>query len=347
MSEIRIGIVGAGANTVAQHIPRLQAIEGCTIVSVSNRSRASAERVAQQFGIPTVYERWQDLITAPDTDAIVVGTWPYLHCPAVLAALAAGKHVLCEARMALDAAEAHAMSMVASLHPQLVTQVVPSPVTLRVDRTVQRLIAEGYLGDLLAIEVRDGNAFLDREAPLHWRQNRDLSGVNILTLGIWYEALMRWVGEAHRVMAMGRIFTPMRRDADGIQRAVRVPEHVDIIADMACGAQAHLRFSSVTGHAGPGEIWLFGSAGTLRFSAGALWGGRRGDPALEEIAIPAAEAGRWRVEEEFIGAIRGSEPVTHTPFATGVKYMEFTEAVARSIATGGAVVLPLALNGAA
>jgi predicted dehydrogenase len=341
MKEIRIGIIGAGANTVAKHIPGLQAIAGCRIVSVCNRSRASSERVAQQHGIPTVYDTWSELVAADDTDAIVIGTWPYLHAPATIAALAAGKHVLCEARMARNAAEAYAMRDAAQARPQLVAQLVPSPYTLGVDATIRRLIAEGYLGDLLAIRVRDGSAFIDRDAPLHWRQDFDLSGYNILSMGIWYEALLRWVGEATRVTAMGRTFTTMRRDASGALRAVRVPEHVDIIAAMACGAQAHLQFSSVTGLGGPTEAWLFGSEGTLHFSGGKLMGGRRSATALAPIDIPPHEVGGWRVEEEFVDAIRGVAPVTHTTFDTGVKYMEFTEAVGRSIATGAAAPLPL------
>jgi predicted dehydrogenase len=341
METIRIGVVGAGANTTAKHIPGLQAIEGCQIVSVCNRSRESSERVARQFNIPKTYDSWQELVDAPDSDAIAIGTWPYLHSRVTLAALAAGKHVLCEARMAMNAQEARAMRDAARAQPQLVAQVVPSPMTLRVDATIKRLIAEGYLGDILAIEVREGNAFLDREAPLHWRQDFDLSGFNVMALGIWYEAVMRWVGEATRVMAQGKTFVRMRKEAGGAMRAVRVPEHLDVLADMACGAQAHIRMSNVSGLAGPAAAWLFGSAGTLRFSENRLYGGRRGDSALAEIAIPDAEAGGWRVEEEFVNAIRGREPVTHTSFEDGVKYMEFTEAVARSMASSAAVALPL------
>jgi predicted dehydrogenase len=341
MSTIRIGIVGAGANTTAKHIPGLRAIEGCQIVSVSNRSRESSERVARQFDIPKTYDTWQELVAAPDSDAIVIGTWPYLHSRVTQAALAAGKHVLCEARMAMNAQEARAMRDAERAQPHLVAQVVPSPMTLRVDATIRRLLAEGYLGDILAIEVRDGNAFLDREAALHWRQDFDLSGLNVMTLGIWYEALMRWVGEATRVLAHGKTFVRMRKDAGGIMHALRVPEHLDVIADMACGAQAHFQVSAITGLAGPADVRLFGSAGTLRFSENRLYGGRPGDSKLVEIAIPETEAGGWRVEEEFVNAIRGREVVTHTSFEDGVKYMEFTEAVARAMASGAAVALPL------
>jgi predicted dehydrogenase len=57
--------------------------------------------------------------------------------------------------------------------------------------------------------------------------------------------------------------------------------------------------------------------------------------------IPVVNRGKWRVEEEFINAIRGEEKITHTPFDIGVQYMEFTEAVTRSAQTGQAVALPL------
>jgi predicted dehydrogenase len=337
MHKIRIGIVGAGANTITMHIPNLQAIPGVKIVSLCNRSHESSARVADQFGIPAIYDDWQELVAAPDTDAVVIGTWPYLHCRATVAALAAGKHVLCEARMAMNLQEALAMRDAARARPRLVAQVVPAPYTFGVDEAIQHLIAEQYLGEVLAVNLRDGNRFLDRESPIHWRQDADLSGYNVLSMGIWYECLMRWVGEATRVMAMGRVFVKQRRDEHGHLRAVRVPEHLDVIADMACGAQAHLQFSAVTGQAGPTEVSLFGSTGTLRFVNGELLGAQLNDSGLGAIAIPDHERGTWRVEAEFIGAIRGEEQVRLTSFETGVKYMAFIEAVAQSLASGTSV----------
>ena len=155
--------------------------------------------------------------------------------------------------------------MLLSQNHTSVTQIVPSPFTLRVDNTVKRLITEGYIGDLLAIEVRAGGEFLDPDTPLHWRENFDLSGLNIMSMGIWYEGLIRWVGEATRVVAMGKTFVKMRKDDNGLMRPVRIPEHVDIIADMACGAQMHVQVSNVAGLAGTPEGLLFGSSGTLRF----------------------------------------------------------------------------------
>ncbi|HEU0006620.1 MAG TPA: Gfo/Idh/MocA family oxidoreductase [Terriglobia bacterium] len=336
-NPIRIGIVGAGANTRSRHIPNLKAQAGVEIVSVCNRSRESAERVAKEFGIPRTCQHWKELVESADIDAVVIGTWPYLHCPVTLAALAAGKHVLTEARMAMNAAEARSMLEASRRNSCLVTQVVPSPYTLKVDRTVQKLLAEGFVGELQALEVRaNAPSFLDRASPLHWRHDRDLSGLNILGMGIWYEAVMRWVGEAKSVRAMTRVSVRQRKDSSGLIKAVSVPDHVDILAEMACGAQAHFQFSAVTGLAPGPDVWLFGSEGTLRYDASSekLSGARRGEAALHEIAIPVELSIGWRVEEEFINSIRGVEKVKFTTFEDGLKYMQFTEAVSSSGASG-------------
>ena len=342
--RIRIGIVGAGRNVRARHVPGFQAIPGVEIVSVCNRSRESGERAAAEFGIPTVYDNWLDLVESDDTDAVCIGTWLNMHASITLAALENDKHVLTEARMSASADEARAMLDASRAAPHLVAQVVPAPFTLPVDRTVQDMISEGYLGDLVAVEMRvTQRGFADADAPLTWRQDANLSGFNIMFMGIWYETLMRWIGPATSVMAMTKTVVKRRRGADGVARAVGVPDHVDVLCEMACGAQAHMRFSAVTGLAPGGEIWLYGSQGTLRLdtTTGALSGGRRGDEGLTDIAIPEAKKSSWRVEEEFINAIRGIEPVTHTTFEAGVQYMEFTEAVARSARSGRTVWLPL------
>src|SRR6202035_3509498 len=119
--SIRIGLIGAGANTRLRHIPGLRAIEGIDIVAVCNRRPESAQAVAREFGIARICEHWEQLVADPDVDAVVIGTWPYLHCPITIAALRAGKHVLTEARMSMNAAEAHEMLREARSRPALVT----------------------------------------------------------------------------------------------------------------------------------------------------------------------------------------------------------------------------------
>ena len=341
---IRIGYVGAGANTRLRHLPGFAAIDGVESVSVANRSRASGQRVADEFGLSTVYDSWVDLIDADDTNAICIGTWPYMHKTLVLASLEAGKHVMTEARMTMNSADARDMLAASLACPELVTQIVPAPHTLRVDSTIRDMIADGYFGDVLSadITVHQGG-FVDCEGELHWRHNRDLSGNNIMQMGIWYEAIMRWFGHAEAVTAVGRVNVKQRTGWDGGLAHISIPDHVEIIIEFASGPVARLRISTVTGLAPADAVWIFGSEGTAHVDSSTmtLRAGQRGDSELSEVEIPEEKQGGWRVEEEFINAIRGVEPITHTNFFDGVRYMEFTDAVTISMQTGERVTLPL------
>jgi predicted dehydrogenase len=94
-------------------------------------------------------------------------------------------------------------------------------------------------------------------------------------------------------------------------------------------------------------IHLYGTEGALQYDLlhDRIQGankrmGKKGDD-MVEIPIPADKARSWRVEADFVDAIRLGTPVTLTDFATGVAYMEFTEAVASSADEGTAVELPL------
>jgi predicted dehydrogenase len=344
---IRVGVVGAGANTRLHHIPKLKKIDGVEIVTVANRSRASSEKVAKEFGIPRVHDNWQELVNDPQINAVVIGTWPYMHCPITLAALAAGKHVLTEARLAMNAAEARQMLAASRARPNLVTQVVPGPPTFAADPMVMHLLGDGYIGELQSIDLRVPSGFMNRDAPMHWRMDRDYSGMNIMSMGIWYESISRWVGSAKAVMARTRTAVAYRVDKErGEGRSVTVPDHVEVLADLANGAIARLHWSSVAGFMPGPEVWLYGSEGTLRLEQRGrdnllLSGGRRGDKEMAPIEIPADKTYHWRVEEEFIGAIRGQEQVRRTSFVDAVNYMDFTEAVHISSREGRRVYLPL------
>ena len=150
---LRVGLVGAGENTRRRHIPGLRAVAGVEIVGVANRTAESTERVARDLGIEVRYPDWKSLVADKSLDAVVIGTWPNLHCEVTCAALAAGKHVLCEARMARDLAEARQMKAVAEAHPNQVAMLVPSPFGLECDPEVSGLLYGNLIGDLREIVV--------------------------------------------------------------------------------------------------------------------------------------------------------------------------------------------------
>lgn len=348
-APIRVGLIGAGGNTTSRHIPGLLEQENVRIVAVANRSRASGQAVADAFDIPKVHDDWRSLLADGEIDAVCIGTWPYVHSTLTVAALEAGKHVLCEARMAMDHADAKTMLAASLRRPDLVAQIVPAPHTLAFDQAIRRMIADGAIGDLIALDARiaANRSYPDGAGSVHWRQDRALSGMNVMNMGIWYEAMMRWVGPARTVMAVGQSVVPYRLDAEGRRTPMEIPDHVDVIGEMELGGQMRFNVSAVLGHAPDlADVHLFGTEGALRLrqpvgGALELTGGKRGAKELKPARIRKAERGGWRVEAEFVNAIRGIEPVTHTDFQTGVRYMEWTEAVTRSLRSGAAVRLPL------
>ena len=341
--EIRVGLIGAGGNVRNRHIPGFQKVEGLEIVAVANRSVESGRAIADQFDIPRVYGSWQELLEDDDINAVCIGTWPYMHKTMTIAALESGKHVLTEARMANTAEEAKAMLEASRKYPDLVCQLTPTSTTYKIDRIIQRLVSEGFLGELLSVEVQAlQNRFADFGGDLHWRHDRELSGYNTLNIGAAYESMMRWFGRGTNVMAMSKIHVPYRRNSKGDLVSVSIPDHVDILYELANNAQVLMRMSATTGHSTGNLMWFYGTEGTIYVDQKQnVFGGRQDEDGLSEIENPSESQAYYRVEEEFSNAIRGVEQITMVPFETGVHYIEWSEAVSRSAQTRKMVTLPL------
>jgi predicted dehydrogenase len=341
--KIRVGIVGAGGIVGSVHVPGLRKLPNVEIVAVANRSLESSERAAKEFGIPHAYADWQQLLAAKGIDAVLIGTWPYMHRAVTLAALDSGRHVLCQARMANDAGEARDMLAASRRHSNLVCQLVPSSGTYRIDRALRTLLADGRVGDVLSVEVQMlQRGFANLGGEMDWRHDPELSGINVLNVGGTYESVMRWLGPGDRVIAKTRVQIPTRRDERGETRKATIPDHVEVLYELGNGAPAHMKFSETTGLSRGNEIWIFGSEGTIRVDDSQnIFVGRRGDRELAAYPNPPEAQARHRVEEEFVNAIRGLEQVKMNTFEIGVRYMEWTEAIYRSAESGRAVSLPL------
>jgi len=336
-------MIGAGTNLRTVQIPGFRRIPGCEILAVANRTLESSQRVADEFNIPRAYADWEELLDDDRIDAVSIGTWPYMHRTLTLAALERGKHVLTQARMANTAQEARDMLEASLRHPDLVCQLVPTSQTYRIDNVLKRMIGDGFLGEILSVEAqRLQSRFRQVDGDLDWRHDERYSGYNMLTIGASYEAMMRWLGRGNRVMAMSKIHVPFRRNARSELTPVTIPDHVNILYELANGAQVHMRASETTGLSTGNQTWIHGSDGTIYVDRRQnIFAGRRGDSELAQVPNPQSEQAFYRVPEEFINAIRGIEEITMATFATGVHYMEWTEAVYRSSQTGRAVYLPL------
>ncbi|MFO7725849.1 MAG: Gfo/Idh/MocA family oxidoreductase [Oceanipulchritudo sp.] len=329
--ETGIGFVGAGNNTRLRHLPGFAEIPGVKLVTVANRSEASGRAVAEAFGIPEVAGSWEDVVHHPEVDAVCIGTWPYLHAEVTTAALAAGKHVLTEARMAADLAGAQAMVEASREHPERVAQIVPSPFTLDLDRTVMELIGSGSIGAIREIFIEHAHGGLvDPEVPLGWRQDRRYSGVNMLTMGIYHEVIVRWFADPVTLLgAVGRTWVKERVHWEtGRRTPVELPDSLHIHARLGEEVLLNYYFSGVETGPERNQIRLNGSSGSLRVDVGSNTLYRTGDDGTEaEVEVPQEARRGWQVEADFIGSIREGKPVELTSFRDGLRYMAFTEAV--------------------
>lgn len=340
--KIRVGVIGAGANTRKMHLPRFLAIPGVEVVLVCNRSRESSRRVAEEFKIPGIADHWREVAESPAVDAVMIGTWPYLHAEATVAALAAGKHVLTEARMSRNLAEALTMLEASRARPDLVAQIVPAPMSLDVDATVQEILRAGVLGSLHSVSVtHTTRQYIDSSAPLTWRQNYDLSGYNMLSMGIYHEIVQRWLQqEPEWVFADAEVFTKQRSiEPDGELVEVKIPDSVSVLGRLKDGPQLIYHFSAVEAGELRNEMRLNGSRGGLRFDVAANRLYRSENERESEVQISSEVRRGWRVEEDFVNSIRSGASVALTSFQDGVAYMRFTEAVYQSWRTGNRQVL--------
>ena len=119
---MRIGVIGAGLMGTTHARILSAAVSGAEVVAISDAVRPSAERVAAEVGVDTIYEDGLELIASPDVDAVVIASPAVTHEPFTLACLEAGKPVLCEKPLAVDAeASLRVVEAEAALGRRLVT----------------------------------------------------------------------------------------------------------------------------------------------------------------------------------------------------------------------------------
>src|SRR6266702_6439956 len=295
--KLRIGIVGAGSIVRARHLPALKNHPEVEIVAVSNSTYESSENFCRE-NLPhaTPMQNWAELLAIPDLDVIWIGTPPYMHSAVTISALEAGKHVFCQARMSMDLAEAEEMLAASKRYPELVTMLCPPPMGMRADLLVKKLLAENYIGNPHHVRLQSftGN-YLDPNAPPHWRQRIEISGLNVLTLGIYVEVLQRWLGDINGVFARGKVIHLNRQGYKVI-----IPDLLTVLCSFDNGAEG-------------------------------VQVGKLGDRALHVVDLPPELEGEWRVEEDFLAAVKSKGRIRPRPnFEEGVRYMRVVQAVADS-----------------
>ncbi len=105
MEKLKVGIIGAGGIAQYAHIPCYQNVEGVEVVAISDINEEKLKYVAEKFKIPKTFGHWQDLL-AQDIDIVSICSPNFLHAEQTIAALNAGKNVLCEKPVCLNVQQA-------------------------------------------------------------------------------------------------------------------------------------------------------------------------------------------------------------------------------------------------
>lgn len=327
--SIRLGFIGAGEICEQRHLPNLAKMPGVELVAVCNRSPESSRRVQKKWGFVRTSDNWREIIEASDIDAVFIGTWPYLHCELSLAALVAGKHVFCQARMCMDSAEARQMVAAANAHEQQVAMVCPSPFRVRWERTVRELLASERFGRLLSVTVISANSANCDPQQISWRERCELSGLNILQVGIYAETLNAWCGEYDSLAATTSI-SLNKNDVQGQRVEIEIPQTVSITGTLSGGIPGTEFHTGLAAGFERAEILLCGSAATCRVDLLAQ------QIMLHSAASTASEiidavGDEWQVEADFLAAVRAArrgEPWQVRPnFTEAARYMRKMQAL--------------------
>src|SRR5438046_8812760 len=174
--KLRIGIDASADIVRTRQLAALKKHPKAAIVAFSNSTYKSSEKFCQEYcPSATPMRNWPELLALPDIDIIWIGTPPVMHSAVTVSALEAGKHVFCQARMSMDLAEAEEMVGDSKRYRELVTIVCPSPMGMRADLLVKKLLAEGYIGRPHHVRLQSvtGN-YLDPATSPHWRQRIEI-----------------------------------------------------------------------------------------------------------------------------------------------------------------------------
>jgi predicted dehydrogenase len=172
----------------------------CAVEAIASRDLEKARAAVGPLGIPKTYGSYEALLADPDVDAIYVALPNHLHVPWSIKAIEAGKHVLCEKPIGLDAADAERLAAVAAAHPRLK---VMEAFMYRQHPQWQRaaeLVRTGAIGELRAIQSAFAYHNVD---PLNIRNQRDIGGGGLMDIGCYNVSLSRFVFDAEPARVLG------------------------------------------------------------------------------------------------------------------------------------------------
>lgn len=345
-----VGIVGLGYGRA--HISGFQA-HGCRVVALCQRDRAGAQTLAHHYGVPHVFERWEEMLDVARPEIVVIATPPHLHHAITLRALAGGAHVLCEKPLALTAAEGRAMADAA----RRAGRVAMTSFNWRFPAAMRELHAlarEHAIGRVFHLSGRWlGGRFADPATAPTWRVDRAQAGHGAMgDAGVHLIDIIRTgFGEFRRVVALSATAYPSRA-LPGAAKPADAEDYCLVLAELEGGAEVTLNVSRAAYGTMEQTLEVFGDRGALAYRMtreGHWWDGALqmtdGGAGFKAVtprqpgALPTAEPhmsdiiGKATIAPlvaRFLEGIRTG--VTPSPsFEDGVRAQAVLDAVAESI----------------
>jgi predicted dehydrogenase len=299
--KLRVGIVGADAKGQGwgplAHFPALRALPEYEIAALCTSRPETARAAAERYGVAKAYSDVREMAASPDIDVVTVAVRAPNHHEVVMPALAAGKPVYCEWPLGANTAQAEQMAALA--RAKGVRAVVG--LQARCDPTlryVRDLVAQGYVGEVLAVTMAMISPGVPERAQSRIWEAKASGGVSALTIrGIHsLDALCMCVGELREVSGVVSTQVKQWRVAEtGASVDVDSPDSVIVGGRLAGGAvdSAHIATMPC---ATPGfRMEIHGAAGALHVSTGGApqrdanrLTGSKGRAKLEPIEVPAS-----------------------------------------------------------
>jgi predicted dehydrogenase len=191
-NEIGLGVIGAGGFGLYA-LQQFTQVPGIRLVAMAGTHRPAAQAAARRFAVPDLQEV-DALLGREDVDLVYIATPPFLHHPQAMAALAAGKHVICEKPLAMTVEQADEMIAAAHRADRLLVTNLMQRYNPLVDK-VARLIGSRVLGEVLHGSFE--NYASDENLPAgHWFWDRSKSGGIFVEHAVhFFDLFAGWLGE--------------------------------------------------------------------------------------------------------------------------------------------------------
>jgi predicted dehydrogenase len=198
MKKVRWGVVSTASIGLTEVLPAMKKGQYTQLVGIASRSLEKAQHVAEQLGIPKAYGSYEELLGDPEIEAVYIPLPNHLHVSWSIKAMEAGKHVLCEKPLGLDAKDARRLLQVSRLYPNLKVMEAFMYRHHPQWHLVMKLIHEGEIGELRSIHTFFNYYLID---PANVRNQADIGGGGLLDVGCYAVSMSRLVFEAEPTRA--------------------------------------------------------------------------------------------------------------------------------------------------